>query len=221
MLIGHMSEIASNPAAWIRNLIIMLPGIVIGLSFHEFAHAYSSYKLGDPTPLNQGRVTISPTAHVDPVGLFCLIFAGFGWGIPVQINPLYYKHRRRDELIVALAGVVMNLFIAFCAMAALKAYVTLGGEFVFTDMGMGILQMIQEIVIINLVLMVFNLLPVPPLDGWNVIVQIFDLTKTEFYWKVYDKGIWILLILIIFNITGRILSPAVSGLYGMLTGIFF
>ena len=91
---------------------MMLPGIIIGLAFHEFAHAAVAFKLGDPTPKMQGRVTINPLAHIDPVGLAALLFAGFGWGVPVQINPSNFKKRRRDELLVSLAGVTMNLVIA-------------------------------------------------------------------------------------------------------------
>ena len=85
--------------------ILMLPGIIIGLSFHEFAHAWVSDKLGDPTPRRQGRVTINPLAHIDWMGFLALLLVGFGWGKPVQIDPGYYKHRRRDEFLVGIAGV--------------------------------------------------------------------------------------------------------------------
>ena len=94
------------------DMLISIPGIIIGLSFHEFAHGAVSYALGDPTPKLQGRLTINPMAHMDPFGFLALMFAGFGWGVPVQIDPRYYKHRRRDEMLVALAGVTMNLLLA-------------------------------------------------------------------------------------------------------------
>ena len=77
--------------------VLMLPGIIIGLSFHEFAHAWVSDRLGDPTPRRQGRVTLNPLAHIDWMGFICLVLVGFGWGKPVSIDPRYYKHRRRDE----------------------------------------------------------------------------------------------------------------------------
>ena len=102
----------SDPMNWLMGELMMLPGIIIGLAFHEFAHAAVAFKLGDPTPKMQGRVTINPLAHIDPVGLAALLFAGFGWGVPVQINPSNFKKRRRDELLVSLAGVTMNLVIA-------------------------------------------------------------------------------------------------------------
>ena len=97
---------------WIFRQIIALPGIVIGLSFHEFAHAVVAYKLGDMTPKIQGRVTVNPIAHIDPFGFATLFLAGFGWGRAVEINPYNFKHRKRDELLVSFAGVTMNLFIA-------------------------------------------------------------------------------------------------------------
>ena len=102
----------SDPREWILDKILLLPAIVIGLSMHEFAHAAVAYKLGDNTPKLQGRVTINPMAHIDWVGLVALFFCGFGWGQPVQINPYNFKKRRRDELLVAVAGVAMNLVIA-------------------------------------------------------------------------------------------------------------
>ena len=92
--------------------LLTLPGIILGLSFHEFAHAWMSNKLGDPTPKRQGRLTINPLAHIDWIGFLCLLLVGFGWGKPVEIDPRYYKHRRRDEFLVAIAGVTMNLILA-------------------------------------------------------------------------------------------------------------
>ena len=92
-----------NLLTWFSDKLIILPGIVIGLSMHEFAHAAVAYKLGDPTPKMQGRVTINPLAHIDWLGFIALFLCGFGWGKPVQINQFNFKNRRRDELFVALA----------------------------------------------------------------------------------------------------------------------
>ena len=102
----------SDPMGWLMDKLLLLPGIVLGLSMHEYAHAKVAYKLGDPTPKMQGRVTANPMAHIDPLGFAALIFVGFGWGVPVQINPANFKKRRRDELLVSVAGVAMNLVIA-------------------------------------------------------------------------------------------------------------
>ena len=204
----------SNPREWILSMLIMLPGIIVGLSFHEFAHGFVSYKLGDPTPKIQGRVTINPLAHIEPVGFRALLLCGFGWGIPVSIDPTYYKHKRRDELLVSLAGVVMNLIIAVVFAFFIRLLFAAGIE--GSDLGDILIRIFVQVAIINLVLMIFNLIPVPPLDGFGIITQIFDLRKYDWYYKVYNNGFYILLVLILFGITDRILSPAVSAMWGVL-----
>lgn len=206
----------SDPKAWILSMLVALPGIVIGISFHEFAHGFVSHKLGDPTPKMQGRLTLNPMAHMDPIGFIALLFCGFGWGIPVEINPTYYKHRRRDELLVSLAGVVMNLLLAVMFAVILRFVVRAG---ISGNAGDVLTQMIVQVIIINLVLMIFNLLPVPPLDGFGILTEIFNLRKYDWYYQIYDKGFFILLILIVFNITGMVLSPAVNWFWGLLCNL--
>ena len=213
---------------WLMSELMMLPGIIIGLALHEYAHAAVAYKLGDPTPKMQGRVTINPLAHIDPLGLAALIFAGFGWGVPVQINPSNFKKRRRDELLVSLAGVTMNLIVAVVfTLIAKVLYMVMGEGFIYgfygyTDNMPGILGfMILGVIQINLVLMIFNLIPCPPLDGFSIISEIFNIKHTEFYWTVYRYGDWILIALIIFNITGMIITPCVRFLLNLLLGIAF
>ena len=187
----------------------MLPGIVIGLSFHEFAHAWVSDKLGDPTPRRQGRVTINPLAHIDWVGFLALLLVGFGWGKPVQIDPSYYKNRRRDEFLVAIAGVTMNLILAALLSLPAKAMIKglNGGS---SDLVYNIYMIIFYAITINLVLMIFNLIPCPPLDGWNILTQIFKLDRYSWWYKVYQYGTWILLALILTNVTDHIITPVVS-----------
>lgn len=200
---------------YIFNKLILLPGIIVGLCFHEAAHAAMSNALGDPTPKQQGRLTINPIAHIDIIGFICLILFGFGWGKPVMIDPRYYKHRRRDEFLVSIAGVSVNLMIAvilsFAAKMASSAYFASGSSL------LGILHLILVYaVMINLVLMIFNLIPVPPLDGFGIITQIFKLDEKPWYVKLYNYGTPILMILIVFNITDYIISPLVSFFMGLL-----
>jgi len=195
---------------WMYNKAVILPAIIIGLTFHEAAHGYASHFLGDPTPKYQGRLTLNPLRHMDPVGFICLMFAGFGWGVPVQIDPRYYKHRRRDELIVGLAGVTTNFVIAF-AFSFLAKYMADNMTWEFYEGIGGILfDIVIYMVGINIVLMIFNLLPVPPLDGFGVLTQIFKLDRYDWYWPLYSKGSFILMIMIIFDITDLIIDP----LYG-------
>lgn len=211
----------SSPQDWIFHTLMIFPGIIIGLSFHEFAHAFVAYRLGDMTPKLQGRVTISPLAHIDPIGMIALVFIGFGWGIPVQINPRNFKKPRRDEFLVAIAGVTTNLILAIIFMGMVRLLTSFGAEFAGSSLGGIIVEVLLYVVQINLILMVFNLLPIPPLDGFNIIGEVFNLKRSEWYYKIYDKGMIILLILIILGLVERVLLPAVNFLYQLLFGIFF
>ncbi len=189
--------------------LLTLPGIIIGLSLHEFAHAFVSDRLGDPTPRRQGRVTINPLAHIDWIGFAALVLVGFGWGKPVEIDPRYYKHRRRDEFLVGIAGVTMNLIVAIILSIPARWMVKTftGGV---SDLTYNIYLMIFYAISINIVLMIFNLIPCPPLDGWGIITQIFRLDRYSWWYKVYQYGTWILLGLIVLNVTDMIITPLVS-----------
>lgn len=212
----------SDPRSWLMDKILLVPAIIIGLSFHEFAHAVTAYRLGDNTPKLQGRVTINPMAHIDWMGLVALFFCGFGWGQPVQINPYNFRHIRRDELLVGLAGVAMNLVLAIVFTLITKIVVIVaGGGLMGTTIGTGVLTMLVYIVQINLVLMIFNLIPCPPLDGFNIIAQLFGFGQTEAYWTLYRYGSWILVAIIIFGITGMIISPCVQFLMNIFWAFVF
>lgn len=206
-----------HPVEWLIGKLLMLPGIVIGLAFHEYAHAVVADKMGDPTPRLQGRLTINPFVHFDWWGILCLFFVGFGWGKPVMIDARNFKNRRRGELLVSLAGVTMNLIIAIVfAVIAKILLVTLGGGFLSGAAGSTLWLMIYYVIFINLVLMVFNLIPCPPLDGFNVVAELFQLKNTEFYWTLRRFDWWILLALMFLGVVDRILSPSVNFLYSLL-----
>jgi len=212
-LVGNFSQ-------WVVDTVLMLPGIIIGLSFHEFAHAMVATLCGDDTPRLQGRVTVNPIAHVDPVGIVMLLFVGFGWGRPVEINPNNFKKPRRDHLLVSLAGVTVNLILAFVFTGLWVLLVQTATDFMFSDFGTLINTMMSGIVSINLVLMVFNLLPIPPLDGFSVILDLFELRASKFHQFMYRYGYLILVFMIVFDITDVILGPAVNWLYMTILNIF-
>lgn len=209
MLIESMTTSSMSVWEWAYTKLLLLPGIIIGLSFHEAAHAFSSYKLGDPTPKFQGRLTLNPLHHFDPVGFIALLFIGFGWGVPVQINPDYYKNRRVGELIVSLAGVLTNLLIAVVLSFVMKGLAAAVPGMLYSEIGTIIYQMIFYAVYINLVLMIFNLIPIPPLDGFGVLTQIFKLDRYGWYYTLEHYGYYILLMAIILNIPEKIIVPGV------------
>jgi Zn-dependent protease len=219
---SFLNRQGQDPMAWFMDILITLPAILIGLSFHEFAHAFAADRLGDRTPKIQGRVTINPAAHIDPFGIIALIFIGFGWGKPVMVDNRNFKHIRRDGLIVDLAGVTMNLVLAIIFTGLLRLLINFQYDFMMnTSLGGIIIEMIFAIISINIVLMIFNLLPIPPLDGFGILTELFDLRKKEWYYQVYNNGFMILLALMIFNVTDKVLVPAVNFVYGIVMNIFF
>ena len=169
--------------------------ILIALSVHEWAHAFVAYRLGDPTAKNEGRVTLNPIAHLDPVGTILFILVGFGWGKPVPVNPMYFSHYKRDSALVAAAGPASNFVLATGAfiLITMLGLQTIGGSILQQFAS----QLLHDILTINLVLMAFNLLPVAPLDGSKVIHLFIPLNYEEQYQEFMSKGPWILLALIV------------------------
>lgn len=188
------------------NYLVSLPGLLIAIVFHEFAHGYSAYLLGDPTAKNAGRLTLNPIKHIDPVGfLFMLIFR-FGWAKGVPINPMYFKNRKRDTIIVSLAGVFTNFTLALL-IGSLLIYLPIRNS-VVTDMMVITLWY-------NIMLGVFNLLPFPPLDGSKVVASLLP-AKYEYYFYKYERYFYLVLILLIAtNYIQRILGPLVDFAYNM------
>lgn len=219
LLLGNkMLASGQSLGDWLYMQLLMLPGIVIGLTFHEAAHGYMSAWLGDPTPRLQGRLSLNPLKHIDPIGFICLFFAGFGWGRPVEINPMYYKHKRRDELLVSIAGVVTNFAIAVIAALIYRNMPNFTFLTNFPGLWYAIAYVLYFTISINIVLMIFNLLPVPPLDGFGVVTQLFNLSKYGWYYKLYNNGMLILMLLIVLNITDIVINPLYSVFMGLLLG---
>lgn len=203
---------------FIVSKLLVLPGILIGLSVHEFAHAYVAYKLGDDSQRFQGRLTLDPTKHIDPVGFLFLLILGFGWAKPVMINSRMFKKPRRDDTLVSLAGPLMNLITAvlFTVILGVVYYFALSSGVIDNQAIDILITIIQLIVRINLVLMAFNLIPIPPLDGHHIVGNIFGAPVWNFYYKYADMLRLGLMLLIIVNGIAIFLNPVVNGTFEFL-----
>lgn len=179
--------------------------ILIAISVHEWAHAFMANRLGDPTAEQQGRLTLNPIAHIDLLGALMFIMIGFGWAKPVPVNPLYFKKPNRDMAIVALAGPVSNLIlatIAFFALFFISGSVNASPQGLLdiprTTATLTILTAIlQSSLFVNLALMAFNLFPVAPLDGSNILRNFIPRRYQDKYEDFVNIGPWILLTLIV------------------------
>ncbi len=151
---------------------IIIVGIVflIALSCHEAAHAYVAFKLGDPTPKLEGRLTLNPAAHLDLMGTIAILVIQFGWGKPVRINPSFFRDKRRDMMLVALAGPGANFLLGFLAAGLVSLISSFGASSVLAESLL--FQFLQTLLWINIFLGVFNLIPLPPLDGGSVLLGI-------------------------------------------------
>jgi Zn-dependent protease len=209
----------------IINIIGIAIVILISLSFHELAHAFVSYKLGDPTAKNAGRLTLNPAKHLDPLGTIMMVAsmlagAGFGWAKPVPINPYYYKNRKRGTMLVSIAGPLSNLLLSFIfsiPMIYLLLKYNLNGLGLL-DYRVIIFTLCQLFFFTNINLAIFNLLPVPPLDGSKVLGGILP---NKYYYKLLQNeryiGIAFIVIVVLFpEKLGAVLStiryPVVNAL---------
>ena len=186
------------------DFVLRLPALLLALVFHEYAHARVAYALGDPTPRYQGRLTLNPIRHLDPIGLLMLWIFRFGWAKPVQINPSYFKDPRRGLLLVSLAGPMMNILLAFAALLVLRLF--------FLSAGSVVGQFVILVVQFNAILAVFNLIPVPPLDGSKVLQGILPERQAWQFARLEPYGWVILLVLIWSGFIGSIMFPLMNGL---------
>lgn len=204
-MFGRLSSILQDPLS----LLYTLPAIIIGLTVHEWAHAFAADKLGDPTAKNLGRMTLNPFAHIDLFGFLCLLVVGFGWAKPVPVNPRNFKNYRRDDIIVSLAGIAMNLVVAFFATILFYFGVyrwNLGSNEAFYTIFL-------SIVTINLSLAVFNLLPIYPLDGSHVFESLFMRYIPRFFMFLRQYGQYVLIALLVSGLVSTVLGTVVGWLF--------
>jgi Zn-dependent protease len=202
--------------------IILFLLLVVCITIHEWAHAWVADKLGDPLPRQQGRVTLDPRSHIDPIGTLLIplimIFAspGFaiiGWGKPVQISLPNRETKKRDDILITIAGPLSNLSIAFiCSLS-------FGLFYRFVPLGESALLLLYQIVSLNAVLFLFNLLPIPPLDGSHILKNMVNM-KDETFLKFSKYGFFILIILINIPFFKKWMGSGIEGLNSIFFGIF-
>ena len=192
------------------SLIANIPALMIGFAFHEFAHAWVADRLGDPTPRSQGRLTLNPFVHLDLFGTLMAFLYQFGWAKPVMTNPQYFKgNKLRGRMLVSLAGPLMNLLTAFVAL--FLWYLTM--HWLHGSSWSGVIAMMfKAIVLMNLGLGIFNLLPIPPLDGFGVLGGLLPQRLAYRLMAFEQYGMIILVLLLFTDILSKVLFPAVNGI---------
>ncbi len=201
----YILQLLSNPV----NFIYFVLALIVGITVHEFAHAWSAVKLGDPTPKLTHRLTLNPLAHLDLFGTLFLFLVGFGWGKPVVINPSYFKNEKKAILLTSFSGIAANLICAFIFSIPfrLNVYLNLGLE------NYWFYTLFAFIVELNLVLAAFNILPIPPLDGskiFRLFLNAEQMEKLERIGPAILIGLLFLSFVIGFNFFGYIISYIVS-----------
>ena len=177
-------------------LVLLIPVLLFALVFHEFSHAWIAYKLGDPTARYAGRLTLNPIAHLDPIGGLMILFVGFGWAKPVPVDPRYLKNPREDMMKIAFAGPASNLLLAFIAGTILRFGIGQGS----------IAMMLILFTQINIMLAVFNMIPIPPMDRSRVLYRWLPYSGRAFMDRLEPYGILNIILLSFFGVFSIILS---------------
>lgn len=205
-----------------RELIITVVAVLIAISMHELSHGYVSYKLGDPTPKAEGRLSLNPFAHLDIMGTLCLIFFNFGWAKPVKVNPYYYKNHKLGMVLVAIAGPIMNFIIAFLSIMGLGIIIKVSNGYL-GNISYNIYIFLQYLALINIGLGSFNLIPVPPLDGSKVLGAIIPEDKYFSYMKFEKYGYIVLMLLLFIGVLdaplGYVREFIINGMMGLVSFI--
>lgn len=194
-------------------LLAAVIALLVGLTFHEFSHALVADELGDHRPRAMGRLTLNPLPHIDPIGAVMLLIAGFGWAKPVMVNPYALRNGVRSMWLVAAAGPVANLVVAIGFAAVYRVLDLAGLE------GGFLVDLVRNVVLLNVLLALFNLIPIPPLDGYNAVLSFLPPRTAMTVQRYAPYGILVLLLLIILpNSPLNLLFGAVAGITRVLTG---
>ncbi len=224
LIVLAVVSLSHMTAGTLLGLLLTLPAVVMAISFHEFAHAYTADKFGDTTPRSQGRLTLNPMAHIDITGFVLMMFTNIGWGKPVQINPRNFNTNKSMafcETMVSLAGPLMNFLLAIVFLVIFAIIDKFVPTFALTNFGSVLLTFITIVVQVNIGLGVFNLIPLPPLDGEKIFRNILPYKIQQ--WLIVNTQTlqMIFIILWIFGVLGEIVSPVISFITNILYKLIF
>lgn len=215
-----LGELSTNPLGFLFWLI----ALIVAITIHEFAHAYAAERLGDPTPRLMGRLTLNPLSHLDPIGTLMLLIARFGWGKPVVFDPFNLRNPRRDAAIISVAGPVSNFILALLCSILLRIFFTYHVSLITSQLNVltyFLVALLQPIIVLNVVLAVFNLVPIHPLDGFKIVGGILPKEYAS-QWQELEPYGMIFLIFLIFPIFGgsspihNIISPVINFIISIL-----
>ncbi|HET9925253.1 MAG TPA: site-2 protease family protein [Methylomirabilota bacterium] len=209
-----MTDLFDDPLGFLSRLVLQIPALLVAVTVHELAHAVVADRLGDPTARRLGRITLNPLPHIDPLGAIAFVLAGFGWAKPVPVSARNLRHPVRDMAWVAAAGPLSNFAIAFVALVAVRLLGRAGGALpIVMDPLAGVLFWTY---VFNLALGIFNLIPLPPLDGGHFLPYLFPRASWSFIHQLEQVGPFLLILLVLTGATRYVVQPifnAVSGFY--------
>ncbi len=187
----------------ILGLLLSIPGLILALSLHEFAHGFAAYKMGDNTAKYYGRLSLNPFHHLDPIGTLCLFLFHFGWAKPVPINPYNFRSRRSGIIVVSLAGPMMNFLVALISafvLAIIQKFVP------YSEFTLFLYQVVLYCEILNIGLGCFNLIPIPPLDGSKVLLELLPYRYRDMFYQIERYSSLILMALLVTNVLDPVLG---------------